>query len=296
MTEWRRLARERGTGLFEIALEYEQAASGWTRERVLARMRELRDLMHAQINAAYSSAGEGAALPFSRRDDRVWPSYLAKGSPLVGQTAALALKFALGVNAKIRGVPIVPGPMGTGGGYLYSALHAAQLASGVSDEALIRGLCIAAGVGSIAYTRTEPTGEVIGCAGECGVCGAMAAAAITEMLGGSAEAVEHAASFAMQAAIGLPCDPIPGGYEQPCFSRIVSMVGNALAFADLALAGSDAVLPFHEALDAADSAGRALSPDLKCTSRGGCCAAPTARRLAAQFEDARKSRNPDKTV
>jgi len=115
------------------------------------------------------------------------------------------------------------------------------------------------------------------------VCSAMASAAIVEMAGGSGQQVENSASFAIQAMTGLPCDPIPGGFEQPCFSRIVTAVTNAIAFADLALAGSDAVLPFHEALDAADRVGRALAPELKCNSVGGCCATPTGLRLAAAF-------------
>jgi L-serine dehydratase len=113
----------------------------------------------------------------------------------------------------------------------------------------------------------------------------MAAAALVELTGGTPQQAEHAASFAIQAATGLPCDPIPGGYEQPCLSRIVAAVSQALVFADLALAGADAVLPFHEALDAADRVGRSLAPELKCTAQGGCCATPTGRRLAEAFRE-----------
>jgi len=291
MVEWRRLAAEAETGLFEIALRYEEAASSWPRGRIMEEMRGIHRLMHAQVHGAYSHSGLGAALPFSRRDDRIWTPYLEKGNSLVGSTIGLAYKYALGVNAKVRGIPIVPGPMGTGGGYLYSALYAVRLARGCTDDDVLRGLFVAAGIGAIAYTRTEPTGEVIGCAGECGVCSAMAAAAIVEMVAGKPLQAEHAASFAMQAAIGLPCDPIPGGYEQPCLSRIIAAVGNAVSFADLALAGSDAVLPFHEALDAADAVGRSLSPDLKCTSRGGCCSVPTALRLSDAFRHSRLNSN-----
>jgi len=282
MAEWRRLADEAGVGLAEIALRYEESASAWPRSRVVSAMEDIRRVLHRQVHAAYDDPAASETRPFSRRDDRLWPARWSGGS-FSGNVQGHALKLVLGVNAKVRGVPIVPGPMGTGGGYLYSALYAVQQARGFSDEALLRGLFVAAGVGAIAYTRTEPTGEVIGCAGECGVCSAMAAVAITEMAGGSGSQVEHAASFAIQAMTGLPCDPIPGGLEQPCFSRIVSAVTNAIAFADLALAGSDAVLPFHEALDAADRVGRALAPELKCTSLGGCCATPTGRRLAAAF-------------
>ena len=143
--------------------------------------------------------------------------------------------------------------MGGGAGYVYAALSAVQEARGLSDDDLLRGLFVAAGIGAIAYTRTEPTGEVLGCTGESGVCGAMAAAAIAEMVGGSPEAVEDAASLALQAFMGLPCDPMPGGLSQPCRSRIMAATCTAHVFADLALAGHEAVLPLHEAIDVADA-------------------------------------------
>ena len=283
MAGWRALAAREGTGLAEIALRYEEAASAWPRARILAAMERIRTLLHTQVHAAYGPAGAAPAEPFSRRDDRLWEPHLQAGRSISGPVLGQALKLALGVNAKVRGVPIVPGPMGTGGGYLYSALYAVQQARGFSAADVLRGLLVAAGVGAIAYTRTAPTGEVIGCAGETGVCSAMAAAALVEMAGGAPEQAEHAASFALQAAVGLPCDPIPGGFEQPCLSRIVAAVTQAIAFADLALAGSDAVLPFHEVLEVADRVGRSLAPELRCTSNGGCCATPTGRRLAQRF-------------
>ena len=285
MASCRALADAAGTGLAEIAIRYEEAASAWPRARVLAAMARIQGLLHAQVHAAAGPAGAGPGRPFVRRYDRTWGQHLAHSRPLSGAVTARALHLALGVNAKLPGVPIVPGPMGTGGGYLYSALLAVQEDRGLSGEALLRSLFVAAGVGAIAYTRTAPTGEVIGCCGETGVCAAMAAAALVELTGGTPQQAEHAASFAIQAATGLPCDPIPGGYEQPCLSRIVAAVSQALVFADLALAGADAVLPFHEALDAADRVGRSLAPELKCTAQGGCCATPTGRRLAEAFRE-----------
>ena len=292
MAGWRALAEAEGTGLAEIAMRYEERASAWPRERVIAAMERIRDVLHAQVHGAFGPFGQGPAEPFSRRDDRLWVPRLEAGRSFSGPVLGHALKLALGVNAKIKGVPIVPGPMGSGGGYLYSALYAVQQHMGYSDEALLRGLFVAAGVGAIAYTRTEPTGEVIGCAGETGVCAAMAAAAIVELAGGAPQQGEHAASFAIQAAIGYPCDPIPGGFRQPCLSRVVSALSNAITFADLALAGSDAVLPFHEALDTADRPGRALPPELRCTSRGGCCATPTGQRLMEAFHLAKLAPAP----
>ncbi len=137
--------------------------------------------------------------------------------------------------------------MGGGGGYVYAALSAVRDARGLSDEDLLRGLFVAGGVGAIAFTRTEPTGEVLGCTGEAGMCGAMAAAGIAEMVGGTPQQVEDAASLALQAFTGMPCDPMPGGLCQPCRSRIIAATCMAHVFADLALAGHAAVLPLHEA-------------------------------------------------
>lgn len=296
MTEWRRIADASGRRFSDVAIEYEMRYSGWSERRVVAEMRTIHSLLRDEVYAAYSARACPSPDSFSRRDDAVIATYLAEDARLSGAVHALALKLALGVNAKTRGVPIVPGPMGTGGGYLFSALRAAQIERGLSNDAILRGLFVAAGVGAIAYSRTAPTGEIIGCAGECGVCSAMTAAALVECLDGTALQAEHAASFAMQAAIGMPCDPIPGGFEQPCLSRIVAAVGNAITFAELALAGSDAVLPFHEALDAADSVGRALPSELKCTSRGGCCSTPTGARLAKEFHEQVRHGHPDQNA
>jgi L-serine dehydratase len=282
MTGWRELAAERGWSLAEAAIQYEMAASGWGREDVIAYMKELERKMYRQTHAVYQEPEQPDQSPFTRRDDRIWPRYQERNT-LAGPVLAEAVRLALGVNRKQPGVEIVPGPMGTGGGYLYAALCAVREAHGFGEEDLLRGLFVAAGVGAIAYTRTAPTGEVIGCAGECGVCGAMAAAAITEMASGTPLQVEQAASLMIQAMMGLPCDPIPGGFEQPCLSRILSAVCMAIVYADLALAGGDAVLPFHEALDAADRIGRSLAPELRCTSTGGCCATPTGQRQITAF-------------
>ncbi len=111
----------------------------------------------------------------------------------------------------------------------------------------------------------------------------MAAAAVTEMAGGTPDQVENAASLSLQAATGIPCDPIPGGFGQPCRSRILTAVCMASVFADLALAERQAVLPLHEAIDVMDAVGRKLPGELLCTSLGGAAAAPAALRQALEY-------------
>jgi len=283
MTRWRELAEERGLALSEVAVQYEMDASGWPREQVVDFMRGLADLMRRQTRAAYEEDVVVPAGPFKPDFSGRWAAHMNSAARVSDGITAGTIKLAYGAGAGIPGVPNVPGPMGGGGGYIYAALSAVAERRGLGGDDLVRGLFVAAGVGAIAYTRTEPTGEVIGCTGEAGVCGAMAAAAIVEMVGGGFAEVEAAASLALQAFTGMPCDPMPGGLSQPCRSRIMTATCMAHVFADLALAGHEAVLPLHEALDVADAIGRALPPELLCTSEGGACAAPTAQRCRAAY-------------
>ncbi len=283
MTRWREIARQRGMTLWETAVQYEMDASGWPRDRVIATMRDLAAKMHRQTHAVYDEEIVFPEGPFKRNMAADWARRMDSPGRLTDNLTADTLRWAYGAGAGIPGVEVVAGPMGSGGGYVYAALYAVQQARGYSDEDLLHGLIVAAGVGAIAFSRTDPTGEVIGCTGECGVCGAMAAAGIVELVGGSPEQAENAASLLLQATTGWPCDPIPGGHGQPCRSRIITATCMAHVFADLALAGREAVLPLHEAIDVADAVGRRLPPELLCTSLGGAAATPTGRQCAASY-------------
>jgi len=283
MTRWREVAAERGLGLWEAAVQYEVDASGWPCARVIDRMKMLAALMDRQTRAAYEDGVVVPTSPFKPDFTGPWAKHQASSRRVTGELAAQTIRWAYGAGAGIPGVETVPGPMGSGGGYVYAALSAVRDAHGLSDEDLLRGLFVAGGVGAIAFSRTEPTGEILGCTGEAGMCGAMSAAGIAEMVGADPQQVEDAASLTLQAFTGMPCDPMPGGSCQPCRSRVIAATCMAHVFADLALAGHAAVLPLHEAIDVADSVGRALPPSLLCTSEGGACAAPTALRLREQF-------------
>jgi L-serine dehydratase len=283
LTRWREIAAERGLPLWETAVQYEMDASGWSREAVIDYMRMLERKMYRQTHAPYEETLRAPASPFKPDMAGEWAAYQASARRLSGDLTADTIKWAYGAGAGIPGVEVVAGPMGSGGGYIHAALWAVKLAKGFSDDDLLRGLFIAAGIGAIAFSRTEPTGERIGCTGETGVCGAMAAAAITEMAGGAPQQVEDAASMLLQAVTGIPCDPIPGGFGQPCRSRILTTTCMASIFADLALAGRRAVLPLHEAIDMADAVGRRLPAELLCTSLGGAARMPSALRQAELY-------------
>ena len=185
-------------------------------------MRTIERAMHRQTHAVYDERLDVPSTPFRPDMAADWARHMGSPRRLTDGITAQTVKWAYGAGAGIPGVPVVAGPMGSGGGYVHAALWAVKEAHGFSDDDLLAGLFVAAGVGAIAFSRTEPTGEVTGCTGETGICGAMAAAGIAAMAGGTPEEVENAASLLLQAVIGVPCDPIAGGAGQPCRSRIIN--------------------------------------------------------------------------
>lgn len=295
MTRWREIAEERGLRLWEVAVQYEMDFSGWSREQTIATMRQIETKMHRQTHAVYEEDVAVPVSPFKPHMAAEWERHRRSARRLTDDLVANTIKWAYGAGAGIPGVETVAGPMGSGGGYVHAALWAVKEARGFDEDDLLRGLFVAAAVGVIAFSRTRPTGEVIGCSGECGICGAMAAAAIAEMAGGTPEQVECAASLHLQAFMGLPCDPIQGGMGQPCRSRIIAATCTASVFADLALAGRRGVLPLHEVIDAVDAVGRQLPPELLCTARGGCSVAPTALQRGTAFRDWHEQNRRDGT-
>ncbi len=264
-------------------MEYEEAASGWSRQEVIRYMKEhVETYMQKRISALYEDDRRLVVNPFRTIYYKQWEKQAAKDG-LTGGVIRKAIHYMHSAQAQMDQVLDVPGPMSNGGGYIYSVLTAVKEECQLEEEDVTRGLFIAAAIGAIAYTRTNPTGEVIGCAGECGICAAMTAAAVAEMFHATPEQVENAAAMTLQAAIGWPCDPIPGGQGTPCTSRTLFVVTMPVVYASWAMMGSELVLPFHEVLAVADQVGRQLSGDLLCTSRGGLCGTDGGKRCKERF-------------
>jgi L-serine dehydratase len=74
-----------------------------------------------------------------------------------------------------------------------------------------------------------------GCQAEIGVSSAMAAAALTEILGGSPGQVLMAAEIAMEHHLGMTCDPIAGLVQVPCIERNTMGAMKAITASNIAL-------------------------------------------------------------
>ncbi|NLN07676.1 MAG: serine dehydratase, partial [Firmicutes bacterium] len=122
-----------------------------------------------------------------------------------------------------------------------------------------------------------------GCQAECGSASGMAAAGMVQLLGGTAEQALDAASMALQNVFGLTCDPVAGRVEVPCLGKNILAGSNALAMAELAMAGFDKVIPLDETIAAMYNVGLSLPVELRCTGKGGLSLTPTSIRIGRKL-------------
>jgi L-serine dehydratase len=87
--------------------------------------------------------------------------------------------------------------------------------------------------------------------------------------------------MALQANLGIPCDPIPGGKEFPCITRTIRAAVTAPLYADLALAGIDPLIPYHEVLYAIERNRKISTQEIL---HNGINAAPAAVRCQQCFQ------------
>ena len=103
------------------------------------------------------------------------------------------------------------------------------------EEKIIQFLLTASEVGSIFKKGATISAAMGGCQAEIGVSSAMAAAGLTEAMGGTQRQVLMAAEIAMEHHLGLTCDPIAGLVQVPCIERNTMGAIKAITACQLAL-------------------------------------------------------------
>ena len=132
-------------------------------------------------------------------------------------------------------------------------------------------LLVAGEIGSIFKKGATISAAMGGCQAEIGVSSAMAAGALTELLGGSPEQVLMAAEIAMEHHLGLTCDPIGGLVQIPCIERNSMGAIKAINAAELALGSDpkDAKVPLDKVVETMWATAKDMSSKYKETSEGG---------------------------
>jgi L-serine dehydratase len=103
------------------------------------------------------------------------------------------------------------------------------------DDKIIQFMLTASEIGSIFKKGATLSAAMGGCQAEIGVSSAMAAAALTECLGGTQRQVMMAAEIAMEHHLGMTCDPIGGLVQVPCIERNTMGAIKAITASQLAL-------------------------------------------------------------
>ena len=97
----------------------------------------------------------------------------------------------------------------------------------------------------------------------------MAAAGLVTLMGGEAEVSVAAASMALQNSLGMICDPVANRVEVPCLGKNIMAASNAVACANMALAGYDPVIPLDEVIRTMDDVGKSIPSEFRCTAQEG---------------------------
>ncbi|HET8657027.1 MAG TPA: L-serine ammonia-lyase, iron-sulfur-dependent, subunit alpha [Longimicrobiaceae bacterium] len=194
----------------------------------------------------------------------------------VTETLARAIA-TLEVNAAMG--LIVAAPTAGAAGVLPAILFSVAEALDLDEERLVDGMLVAGGVGGVIAQRASLAGAQGGCQAETGSAAAMGAAAVTWLAGGSGEQVATSVALCLQGMLGLICDPIGGLVEVPCIYRNASAAMQAIAAAEMALAGLDFPVTADEVIDVMGEVGRRMPVAYRETAQGGLAATESARRL-----------------
>lgn len=162
---------------------------------------------------------------------------------------------------------------------LPAVLATLQEERSLSQEEAVFAALAAGAIGVIVGTRATFAAETAGCQVEIGAAGAMAAAAVVEVAGGTPAQAADAAAISFQNTMGSVCDLVQGMVEIPCHTRNAVAASSAFVCADLVLGGYVNPIPLDETIDAVLSVGKMLPSELRVTSKGGLALAPSALKL-----------------
>lgn len=200
----------------------------------------------------------------------------------IGSVIAKAVKMGES-NACMK--RIVAAPTAGACGVVPAVFLSMQEKYGFSDEEMVQAMYVAAGIGGVIASRAFISGAQGGCQAEIGSASSMAAGGAVYLRGGDSQAIAHAAAMAMKNMLGLACDPVAGLVEVPCVKRNVAGAVNALAAADMALAGIVSKIPPDQVIDAMRSIGLNMPACVRETGEGGLADTPEGIRIRREVTE-----------
>jgi L-serine dehydratase len=269
--------------LGDLGLLYEKSRSGLEEEILITYMKDIINTVDLSIENGLNGTNYPDRILHRQSDliAKAEADSAIQSEPLINSiisniTAIMETKSSMGT---IVAIPTA-GSCGTFGG----AIKAFSDRINSSGEEKVKAYFAGGLVGVLFAEGPGFSAEQYGCQVETGIASAMAAAALTELSGGSARQAASAASMAMQNLIGLVCDPVADRVEVPCLGKNISAAMNALSSHIMAMSGFNQVIPLNEVIDTVEAVGNLLPPALRCTGKGGLAVTPASVRIKGMLK------------
>jgi L-serine dehydratase len=239
-------------------------------EEIFEHIKKVWKAMKMAIKKGLSTEG---VLPGSLKLQRKAYSYYVKArmQNKFAEDDTYLFAYALAVaEQNAAGGTVVTAPTCGSSGILPAILFLFSKNYGFKDDGIIRALATAGLIGNLIKENASVSGAEVGCQGEVGVACSMAAAAATQLLGGSIYQIEYAASSGLEHHLGLTCDPIAGLVQIPCIERNAFGAQRALDAALYAIHSDGRhFVPFDNVVEVMEQTGHDLPSLYKETSLGG---------------------------
>lgn len=278
-------AKAKNKELWELAVDYEMARAGWTKEQVMEQMKFSINVMEHAVKEALRGDIDmkGIIQPTAGKISeyvRANPKALDMGvlnSAVPWATGTMEYSSAMGV--------VYCAPTGGSAGVFPGAVLGVANHKGVSMEQKVKAMLTTAVTGIVISKDCNYSAELYGCQVEPGAASAMAAAGLVYLMGGTPEQSAMAASCGIQNILGIICDPVAGMVLIPCVSRNAMSTANAVVCANMIMGGFDPLIPLDEAAETLFRVGSELPQHLRATCTGGLCVTPCGQRLAHEQEE-----------
>ncbi len=187
------------------------------------------------------------------------------------KSRGLVYAYALAVSEEnASGGEIVTAPTCGSCGIVPAVLYHLHTSKGFSERRILRALATAGLFGNVVKHNASVSGAEVGCQGEVGVACAMAAAAASQLFGGTPAQIEYSAEMGLEHHLGLTCDPVCGLVQIPCIERNAYAAARALD-ANLYAAFSDGrhSVDFDRIVEVMKQTGHDIPSLYKETAQGG---------------------------
>ena len=256
------LEKEGGT-LWEYVLKYDD-------NDLLDYLKEVWEAMKDAIQRGIDTDG---TLPGVLNLQRKAASYYFKAMTRnkFAQDETFLFAYALAVSEEnAAGNVVVTAPTCGSSGILPAVLFLFHKQYDISEKRILHGLATAGLIGNLIKKNASISGAEVGCQGEVGVASSMAAAAATQLPGGTIYQIEYAASSGLEHHLGLTCDPVAGLVQIPCIERNAFGARRAVDAAVFAY-NSDGrhYVHFDQVVEVMKQTGKDLPSLYKETSQGG---------------------------